>query len=422
MFNTAKFIALEKFITILIGFVISMILMKQLGPVGNALLSQALGLSYLLSSIVKAGIDDVLQERHQRSEHSSIFSVLILMVERISMLFILAFVFIAFDLYERVFSGVDHELLFALFVFAGVISFDFGIHYLRGMKKNHFNNLLMSLNPVVLLLLVCYGVYSQKDLPYFLYSYCFALGTAHFGALYISRAMSTRKSYVQVAIPLQVKLYMLINAVMAMLYFRMDAIFLPVILGDYDAGQYLAAQKTADIIPGSFVIVASVALPWIRNAMERSDWAKLVSALSQVTTLLSLLAVVILYILYDNVILSIIGDEYIGTSNLVLILGLSLPAVIFGAYADVIFVLQQKYSYILIKTAIAVSIKVGLFILASENTDISTFAFYSVVSASCATILVCWYADRALIYTFLGIFNLLRFRSNIIYIMGSTRD
>lgn len=422
MFKSAKFIALEKFTTILIGFVISMVLIKHLGPIGNAHLSQALGLSYLLSSVIKFGIDDILQERHQRLEHSSIFSVSSLIFERITVLFIVAILFFTFDIYKSYFLGSNNRLLFALLVFSGVISFDFGIHYLRGMKKNHFNNILMSLNPLILLILVMFGIYSKKELPYFLYSYCFSLGFAHLGAFYISGKMSERRTYINIAIPVNVKIYMLLNAGMAMLYFRMDAIFLPVITGAFDAGRYIAAQRTADIIPGSFVIFASVALPWIKNAIARGEELKLIAALVQITTLLSLLAISILYVLYDNVILAIIGDEYVGTSCLVLIFGLSLPALILGAYADVIFILRKKYSFILLKTAIAVLIKGVLFVLTPENTSISTFAFYSFFSASCATILVCWYADKAIITTFLETFNLQRLRSNVTHILENTRD
>ena len=422
MFKSAKYIALEKSITILIGFLISMMLMRYLGPVGNAHISQALGLSYLLGSIAKFGLDDVLQQRHQSSDHSSIYSVLILIFERVTILSVLTIFFFAFDIYGRVFSGTNKELLLALLIFSGVISFDFGIHFLRGMKKNSFNNIIMSLNSIILLTLTSYGIYSQKNLSYFIYSYCFALGIAHFVAFYISSKMSAKKYYKNIKIPLKVKIHMLLNAGLAMLYFRMDAILLPIVSDAYNAGRYLAAQKTADIIPGSFVVFASVALPWIKNAMERDDLLKLLSALVQVTTLLSLLAISIIYLIYDKLLITIIGNEYIGTSNLILIFGLSLPSLIFAAYTDVVYILRKNYTIILLKTAIAVMLKMTLFTLTPETTNISTFAFYSVFSATCATILVCWFVDRAIIHSFLEIFRLQRLSLNITYIMRNTRD
>ena len=422
MIKSFKFLLIEKCITLFFGFITSAILMKELGPSDNAIIAQALGVAYLCSSLVKSGLDDILQDKHQKRNHKSILSTRNIFIERVFFIIVLIFIIKIFSVDELISVANYPDLMLPLFLFSVALVIDFGTHFLRGQKKNSVNNIVTSLLSILLFLSVWFGTSEDKGLSFYLYAYALIYGVSNIVLIILSFYFGSKSNISQISIPASMKIRMFINATLAMLYFRVDAILLPEIIGSYEAGRFLAAQRVSDILPGTFVILASISLPWSKKAFTQGSWRRLFVAFAQITTMLCLLAFIPIILLYHYFLLNYLGDAYRETSHLITIFSVAIPPLIFGAFMDINFILNKQLSFIVLKTMIAVCLKIIFLAFTVPETELYIVAAYTPICVSLATYITCLIADKNLLKIQLKVLSFFELKKNLQLVLRNAND
>lgn len=149
------------------------------------------------------------------------------------------------------------------------------------------------------------------------------------------------------------------NDLAQQVYINSDSLMLGIMTTDYNVGIYSVAVKIYTIIKRLINAIVAVAIPRMAyyNSNDEKEFTKLCSKIFNISTLILLPLMVLLFLLGNNIVEFIFGNSYIESGIVIKILSVGLIfAVLANIFCNGVLIIKKKEKFVLRATIIAATV------------------------------------------------------------------
>jgi PST family polysaccharide transporter len=388
--KNSVWLSLEKITRVVVGFVVGLAVIRYLGPEQYSLFAFALAAASMLLPLAKFGLEQLaVREFVAHSEREgSVFRTVFLLRLAFGLLCAGALATAVSFASDR----VPHELILVASLYLLLQPLETADLWLQSRSLFY----LGGAGRVIALLLVgaakVYLIYVEAPLVAFVWAWLaesllsslWSLGVA----LYLRGSGLWRAPHAApfFRFDLRENLSLIATSFLVLLYFRVDALVLPALLGKVDAGRYLAALPVVEALSFLGAIISTVMFPVLMKRLEsdrRAFW-DLFAASMKLATWVGIATSVVIAAASVVALPVLLGARFHGSEIIAAMLALTLPIMFQGAVVDSYIVGFRKTSLLAAKALVALVFKVALFYVLAPKYGIYGAGIATMVATAAA--------------------------------------
>ncbi|EPE4789746.1 flippase [Vibrio vulnificus] len=402
---------LDRILRMLVGFFISVLIVRHLGPSDFGYYSYIIGVVYILYSLAGLGLNDVIVRYLLSGKYPSFNIIIISFLSRLVFSCLIIFSYVLYRYITPPDQGYSELLLIALIV-VPMQSFNVADSFFQSLVQSKYTVFATFFSFIIVSVLRMYGLEKNYPLQYFVYIYVLEyIASAVFITLFFSLRFKKKKALeytnnklltfnlLKDATPL------LLSGFVVSLFLKLDQVMIMKILGEKELGIYSVAVRISELwyfLP--IAVITSLFPSFIKSSQE--SHSSLIKSIEKATSWLILLAfsVASIVTIFSSLIIEILyGKEYLPSSA---VLSVHIWTSIF-IFANIVF---SKYFIIINKERVKFILDfVALIINVISN--VILIHYLGILGAAIAT-LIC-YPLSYIILSFL--FDEVRCTSEIFY-------
>ncbi|CDT94093.1 putative polysaccharide biosynthesis protein [Vibrio coralliirubri] len=388
-FKNSTWLILDKILRMLVGFFISVLIVRHLGPSDFGYYSYIIGVVYILYSLAGLGLNDVIVRYLLCGKYPSLNIIIISFVSRLVFSCLIFFFYIIYRYITQSNQGYSELLLIAMIV-VPMQSFNVADSFFQSIVKSKYTVVATLFSFVIVSALRLYGLENDYPLQYFVYLYVLEyVGSAVFLTLFFSLKFKNKKisersnnklltfNLLKDATPL------LLSGFVVSLFLKLDQVMIMKILGEKELGIYSVAVRISELwyfLP--IAVITSLFPSFIKSSQE--SHLSLIKVIEKTTSWLVFLAFIVASIvtIFGGLIIDVLyGKEYLPSSE---VLSVHIWTSIF-IFANIVF---SKYFIIINKEKIKFILDF-IALLINIISNILLIPYFGILGAAIAT-LICY--------------------------------
>ena len=361
------------------------------------MLNQCLGLAAVIAIAVKLGNDNIVLQRLSATNNNPRPFIFSTIKVRITLsIFISIIGFLCKDFFQY---GIAAVIFTSFLIFFQAI--DIGSFWLRSIDNHREVHLITIISTASSALVIIFLIYRKLNWVYFIIPSAISFMIISLASAFSANHKDKRKS-----IPCDIKItrtesiWAFINSLVVILYFKIDFIILPNLIGLEKAGNYFAAQRISDVallVLGAFSLILTTRFS--KNLKSSAnDTLNLMASSLNVGFYAGLICSLIFLFIANEIIFGFYLSSYKFASEALYILSIGTPLFLQGSIIDAYFVAKSQFELIALKAIMALALKLILLCTLSTDSSLTQVSTFSVAGAYLASLMVIYLGEKKLFF------------------------